>query len=102
MSLRSFLSHCDMGKHNEWRDFFVALFPHCFCEELPDDTHFDMCIVDMMQFLAKMKGDTVFRPRETADRTVRTIFDYANVDNHIDRPIIDKVLVLLLDTEECA
>ncbi len=87
-----------MGKHEEWRDFFMVLFPECFREKIPGGTHFDMCIVDMPQFLAKMKSDPVFKPKEVADRMVRAAFDYSNVDNHTDRPIIDKAIVLLIDT----
>lgn len=87
-----------MGKHNAYRDFLLALFPQCFSEELPDDTHFDMCIIDLMQYVAKMRAGIVFKPREAIDSLLRSVFDHANIGNHSDRPIIDKALVLLLDT----
>ena len=87
-----------MGKHEEWRDFLMTLFPTCFRERIPGGTHFDMCIVDMMQFLARMKGEPTFKPKEITERMVRAAFDYSNMDNHTDRPIIDKAVVLLLDT----
>lgn len=87
-----------MGKHEEWRDFMKCLFPKCFQEKMPIGAEFDMCIVDMMQFLARMRSETTFRPREVSDHIVRAAFDYSNIDEREDRPVIKKAMVFLFDT----
>lgn len=87
-----------MGKHEDWRDLLLALFPECFRQNLPSETHFDMCIVDMMQFMARMRSEATFRPKDICHHAVRAAFDYSNVENSPIRPIIDKAVVLLIDT----
>lgn len=89
-----------MGKHEEWRDFMMTLFPKCFQEKMPIGASFDMCIVDMMQFMARMRSETIFRPREVADHVVRAAFDYSNIDEREDRPVIKKAVVFLFDTSK--
>ena len=87
-----------MGKHEEWRDFMKAFFPKCFQEKMPIGAEFDMCIVDMMQFLARIRSETTFRPREVCDHIVRAAFDYSNIDERDDKPVIKKAMVFLFDT----
>ena len=52
----------------------------------------------MMQFMARMRSETTFRPKEICHHVVRAAFDYSNVENSPIRPIIDKAVVLLIDT----
>ena len=92
-----------MGGHEEWRDFLMLLFGECFMASLPEKSHFDMCIVDLMQFMAGMKHSEpgkFFDARDMTGRMVRVVYDYANVDNIASRPIIDKSLVILFDTPQ--
>lgn len=92
----------DMGGHEEWRDFLMCLFGEAFMDTIPFDMHFDMCIMDMMQFAAKVKNygkkDSVFDAKKVTEDIIRTVYDYANTSNQRDMPIIDKSFILLLDT----
>lgn len=100
LSLKAVSLSLRMGKHEQWRDFLRVLASHCFRESIPNGTHFDMCIVDVMQFLAKMRSDTRFKPKDITDRVVRAAYDYSNIGDNPESPIIDKAVVLLIDTSK--
>lgn len=95
-----------MGKLTAHRNFLLNLFPEAFHHHMPDGSHFDVLIIDLMQFIAKVKfnrqphesEDDCVNARDLAFSTRRVVEFYMNEERSPLRPQIDDLIVLLLDT----
>ena len=88
-----------MGKHTEWIALLFHWFPTDFTDVLPEGTRVDAFILDGTQNLARIKtSKDPFNALTTLHHWINVINDYANNENDPTRVIIERALVVLLDT----
>jgi hypothetical protein len=92
-----------MGGFTDWRNFLFHLFGDCFTDQLPNDTSFDVCIIDLMQFMAPLiknrvnSNGTFLNVDDTIHSLLTTVKYYMNNGNDPNVPSLSHV-VLLMDS----
>jgi hypothetical protein len=92
-----------MGGFFEYRNLLLALFPECFLSALPHGTEFDVCLVDMMQFLPGLVLSEKlhaggFNTEVITHKVEKMVAHYQNSEDDPARPLVKTALVVLLDT----
>ena len=93
-----------MGGFEKERNFLCALFAACFSARLPPGTEFDMCLVDLMQFLYPLVNDKnhpIFDGRRVAERLEQITLHYMNREDDAERPLVTGTSVFMMDTPHC-
>ena len=91
-----------MGGFEKWRNFLLNLFPLCFRAALARGTTFDLCIVDLMQYLTgavvAQRHGSGFDAQAVTQRVARAVGLHQNNEEDPTRPLLAVGLVCLLDT----
>ena len=94
-----------MGGYDQIRNFLLTLFPECFhatLDELGEGAyHFDIMIIDMMQFLGqcvKNRTDDKFVASDVNRNMVDSLRFYMNNENDLPKRVTSDKFVVLFDS----
>lgn len=93
-----------MGGFTDWRNFLFHLFRDCFSDALLSGSSFDVCIIDLMQFLAPMiknrtnSNNTFLNVDDVIHQLLTTVKYYMNNNNDPSTPSFSRAVVLLMDS----